>query len=600
MGYKNFIEELYKIIQTSNSGKEIIDRINSNKLINLDEDFETIYTEIRKEDRRIFSDFINELIQSDKMDLIKKVNANVILEYAYKAEDEKLTQFICNNFKEIVDGEDGYIPIEIIEPFMAKKEYAKDIKKGLPSVIRGMISQDRVQFIKYINYNQYLGDLEEYISDLMFVPEGKKKYGMNFVLSELKNTESLDKLKLLKCINDKMDIFINSFDAYDFQNLVSFFDTIKEIEEELPKESKTAQNLIDEVNKYISDNLEGILKDNKYNPKVIDSFRQFNINNSKFENMQDNIIESLYGADLLDYIKQTKGKEGLSKEWNYNRLIKELFKNNKEIVEDKTAQVTLSKLLQELCEHENIGIEDLEFGGEGRFNFNIKAGSYIMKIGESWRRTDKIPNDKRIIKPLLRQYYNQEKRYDKKIANIFIEIQNVVDVNWYKDLPRSEIKEQLYTIYRELRDRGIIWTDVKPENVGRLLKPNKENFEIEVLNKNGKPEKEELKADNYAVTFTGEEPDEILMPGELVIIDTDYIYNEEDQIEWTPKVSFYDEFEERYIEENIKRKNNIDTDDIKNIIEDKQYTIEDLNNINGEIDRACRSSKEIDSNRGRE
>ena len=36
-------------------------------------------------------------------------------------------------------------------------------------------------------------------------------------------------------------------------------------------------------------------------------------------------------------------------------------------------------------------------------------------------------------------------------------------------------------IYCELRDKNIVWTDVKKENVGRLLKPNKENFEIEVL-----------------------------------------------------------------------------------------------------------------------
>ena len=52
-------------------------------------------------------------------------------------------------------------------------------------------------------------------------------------------------------------------------------------------------------------------------------------------------------------------------------------------------------------------------------------------------------------------------------------------------------------------------------NIGRLLKPNKENLTVYG---------EEIQSSDYAIGFIGERKGEILKPGELVVIDTDYIY----------------------------------------------------------------------------
>ena len=49
-----------------------------------------------------------------------------------------------------------------------------------------------------------------------------------------------------------------------------------------------------------------------------------------------------------------------------------------------------------------------------------------------------------------------------------VEITQRVDT----DIQRSVSKEDVYEVWKELRDAGIIWTDATIENVGRLLSRN--------------------------------------------------------------------------------------------------------------------------------
>lgn len=597
------MDEINKIVNESSSAKEIIEKINSNSRLNLENNFGIICDTIKSSKNSLYYEFMNELIDMNRIDLIKdnpnEIGIRNLFEFADKSNNSELIEFICKNFKNIIDMaiETEYLNIRSIKPFILKEEFSEEIKEVIPVIIRNTYTTNRVKLIKIISENKQLGNVEEYLSDFLYTPIGL--FGMDEILLELDNVKNLDKIKLLQEVNDNFYNLINSFRGVTHR-LISFLDKVKQIENELPENSEEAHNIINEVNDSISDNFENMLVKYDYNPILINLLRQFNINNSRFRNIQDNIINELSGPNLIIYIQSARGNEGFNKDWDYLKLTSELFKHNEEVREDKTLQITISKLIEELCEHENIGINDLEFGGVGHFNFNIKIGSYILKLGEGEnRRTSKIENDKRIFKPLVRQLYNAGDIGEG--ANMFIEIQNVGDDKWYIGLSEDEIKEQLYEVYKELRDRGKVWVDVKPENVARLLKPNKENFEVEVLNQEGKLEKRELKSNNYAINFIGDESDEVLDPGELAIIDTDYIYNENDEIYNIPKKSYYDEFEERYQAEKKNKQeteNNINQDIIKKIaideIREKDYTMEDLRKTQEDIEKVIEiSSKDI-------
>lgn len=587
--FDDFINELNKIVEKSNTAREIIERINENKILNLENDIGEICTTIKILKNDLFKDFVQELINQGKIHLLKRSLAvgvvNDIFKVALELKDPILTEFIGKNFKQLVSlgYKRGYIDIQNIKPFMLNFKFKEQVINGIPTAIKNMWIIDRMKLIDIINNSDgQLGNIENYLSDFLYVPDGKELIGIENILLELEKIESLDKIKLLQGVNNNIQNLINSFGNNSKFRITSFFDTIKRIEDALSKDTEEERCLINEVNNTISDSFESVLKKHKYNIDLVNSLRQFNIDNSKFKEIQNDIVDQLYGVDLVRYIQSTKGNENFHKDWDALQLTKQLFKNSEEVTNDEVLQATITKLLEELCEHENVEIKDIEYAGSGFFNFNIKIGKFVLKLGKNVKIKGKneIPYDKRILKPIIRQFNNPENKQG--VANIYLEVQNLVDDNWYIGLSEGEIKEQLYVVYKDLRDRGKRWTDIKPENVGRLLRPNKENFEIETLNQNSDIEKTEIKSNNYAIGFTGEEPDEILGIGELVVIDIDRIYKENDEYA-VPIKSYYNEFEERYQhEKKFKQTNNIKSLDIKNIIKG-EYSREDIQGIEKEI-----------------
>ena len=109
--------------------------------------------------------------------------------------------------------------------------------------------------------------------------------------------------------------------------------------------------------------------------------------------------------------------------------------------------------------------------------------------------------------------------------------------------------EDAYLIYKELRDDGIIWLDAKRENLGRLEKDNIAYFN------------EPLYVKNETVGYISEtlRQDKPLQKGELVIIDTDYLYRENDfdvtLLDRRVNTDFYQICEQRYQEEKRSGKN---------------------------------------------
>ena len=195
------------------------------------------------------------------------------------------------------------------------------------------------------------------------------------------------------------------------------------------------------------------------------------------------------------------------------------------LVENDIIRKTVSFIVKELSENENIDYNDIcLLSKNGAYSIVYQIGDKVLKIGRR-REVFTKKNNKRFLQPL----YREEILNKDELNFLFcIEITERVDTT-------NITKEDVYQIYKGLRSQGLIWTDCKEDNIGRLLKDNKVYFRgID-------------KVDKVATGYLND-IDEILKKGDLVIIDNDYIYDEEEFYNsnyFPPSVYFY-EFEGRY------------------------------------------------------
>lgn len=167
----------------------------------------------------------------------------------------------------------------------------------------------------------------------------------------------------------------------------------------------------------------------------------------------------------------------------------------------------IEKLIQEILDSEKLDFIDIDYLRSGSYSRVFGIGSKVLKVGRE-RKTYNIPYDKRILQPLIRI----------NLGDLSLNDSGVIEVVEKVDTDIAVCYDDLYFIYKELRDRGIVWTDIKHNNVGRLLKDNKRYWD--------KP----LGGDMQALGYIDEGllNDDVLKAGEFVIIDSDYIYYEKD------------------------------------------------------------------------
>lgn len=187
----------------------------------------------------------------------------------------------------------------------------------------------------------------------------------------------------------------------------------------------------------------------------------------------------------------------------------------------------LTEIVNEIAQNENVDISNIEHIGSGTMTNVYKLGNKVIKFGKK-RMTNKIPYHKRILQPLLRRSILSGDK------DLYIEISEYL-------LPDNSITdEDAYLIYKELRDDGIIWLDAKKENLGRLQKDNIAHF------------KEPLYVRNETVGYIPEtiQEDATLPKGDLVILDTDFLFREQDFnvkfLDSRINTNFYRVCEQRY------------------------------------------------------
>lgn len=165
----------------------------------------------------------------------------------------------------------------------------------------------------------------------------------------------------------------------------------------------------------------------------------------------------------------------------------------------KLIQEIILMIIEEIAKNENEDICNLELIGEGDFSLVYSIGNKIIKIGRK-RATPKFPNNPYIVKPLLRKAIPIN---DNNI--VFIEVCEKIKTNCCTE-------EDVYKLYKSLREIELIWMDPKKDNVGKLIKDNKIYW-----NRNLKPSDKALMLDEYV-------EDTELKAGEPVICDADLIY----------------------------------------------------------------------------
>ena len=164
---------------------------------------------------------------------------------------------------------------------------------------------------------------------------------------------------------------------------------------------------------------------------------------------------------------------------------------------------TVRLLVEELVSRENIYFHDIKHIATGGYSNVLQVGSKILKLGKK-RKNFSIKNNKRFLAGFrgeIKSFYFDDVILTYEITET-VDTEHIVNIN-------------LYELYKELRDKKLIWTDCHKGNVGILLKDNKVYYkDIDYIDKN-------------ATGYTSENK-EILKKGDVVILDNDYIFTEEE------------------------------------------------------------------------
>lgn len=379
---------------------------------------------------------------------------------------------------------------------------------------------------------------------------------MKYITKYRNNPKKIYKLK---------ENFIEYLDLCNEQNIMDFINEIKSIPEmkiTLYYNSnvicrkfgiETILRMTQEMNfeerfKYIYEMYEGI----RIKYYTIDEFIKDLLATNEIEyicsNMEQIIncsdMQLLIKTDLLGKIKQLdpeKFKEIHSAIVCKMTGIKPKFM-------DTTVLYGLTSIVDEIAKNENTDISELEYIGTGSLTSVYKLGNKVIKFGKN-RLTDKIPYHKRILQPLIRR------KVLSSFRNLYIEISEYIQPD------NSITDEDAYLIYKELRDDGIIWLDAKRENLGRLEKDNIAYFN------------EPLYVKNETVGYIPEtlSQDKPLQKGELVIIDTDFLFRENDfnvtLLDRRVNTDFYQICEQRYQKEKRSGKNIGIISKLENVLE---------------------------------
>ena len=332
-------------------------------------------------------------------------------------------------------------------------------------------------------------------------------------------THEIDQLfyNIWVCLNDEPD----KFDDFIDDNILKTISTI----------DVSRMFYLDILNKLNEDNQRkflNLLVENKCD--IPYSAIEYKGNNKQI--IYDNLTLFIENAQnlytLMNFVKDNPVALSQVKDYidnNEEKAINSIFCETDHLVKIKepTLKEIIKLMILDVMKNENAKFSDITYNGGG-FSRILLIGNKVIKLGD--RATKSFPNNPYILAPLLRQEFaiNNEK--------CFAEVTERVDTG------RKPSKEELYQLFKNLRNLGLKWTDIKDANVGRLKRKNIIHW------------KENLDPTEEVLGLGAKRGTVILEEGELVILDADFIYDENDpNINYTNNKYLYDEFEKRYQKE---------------------------------------------------
>ena len=242
---------------------------------------------------------------------------------------------------------------------------------------------------------------------------------------------------------------------------------------------------------------------------------------SEYYNMK-HMINSLIENDELEYVlkhfKEISAYDFESKE----PILKYINKNIKRIDKEELQNIKLSLIYQMLerkyelddkdiskvkdlfedtANKENLTIFDIQKIDSGSYSNIYRLGSKVIKIGFK-RAIENIVDNNRILLP-----------------DSLIKIKsNIIEITDYVDGKSNFSKDEVYSIYKELREQGIVWLDPTKDNLRRIDNETLKKQEIKSLNR-----------DKYPFIKNRKFVNRPLKTNDLIIIDLDHLVEEDDR-----------------------------------------------------------------------
>lgn len=451
--------------------------------------------------------------------------------------DFSFKKYFIENIESIVKQSSGY-NAWIIGRLCKDRDVKKAIIDNLDIIFSKM--ENRGEFAIYMTPNEVSQHIDKF-----FQGESIKKDILTLfnVLIDDRVFNNAQIVELLANNIEKIYNGIGLCGIYDIMDKIPHFTMYQENNLSIGKIDKALANKIEEISKM--------------------SFGCRNFEFKFFNNMKSFKEEiGKKGPDFfinfpIDYYTSLEDCRKIA-ESIFGKFTPENFTKIKYGQNDARKALIIQTVIDELLEQtgEDSRMEDVKKIGEGYYSTTYKVGNYALKIGMG-RNNYTIPNHRRILKPIVRTKIGTgflQKNATNETAE-FMEVQNLIETQWWENMTEEEIEQVLFDIYSELRNDGLIWVDVKKDNIGKLLKSNTSHvFYLDIDEK-----KKEIQPDGESIGVLGEEKGDTLKEGDYVIIDSDYILKYDDWLKIQKsepgEVCREKKFEERYQAE-LSRKQN--------------------------------------------
>ena len=158
---------------------------------------------------------------------------------------------------------------------------------------------------------------------------------------------------------------------------------------------------------------------------------------------------------LMNFVKDNPVALSQVKDYidkNEEKAINSIFCETDHLVKikDSTLKEIIRLMILDVMKNENVKFSDITYNGGG-FSRILLIGDKVIKLGD--RVTKNFPNNPYIVAPLLRK--------ELKIngETCFAEVTERVDTS------TKPSKEELYQLFKKIRNLGLVWTDIKEINV---------------------------------------------------------------------------------------------------------------------------------------